>query len=103
MIRRPPRSTLFPYTTLFRSLQSDEVTGLPAHRIAALGVSRTFQNIRLFKDLTALENVVVGMHTRRPDDTPAHLATLPPFHRDHRRRLADPPRLLHTATPPAPD
>ena len=70
-------------------LQSDELTGLPAHRIAALGISRTFQNIRLFKDLTALENVVVGMHTRRRDDTLAQLATLPFFRRDQRSRLDD--------------
>jgi ABC-type branched-subunit amino acid transport system ATPase component len=70
-------------------LQSDELTGLPAHRIAALGISRTFQNIRLFKDLTALENVVVGMHTRRRDDTLAQIATLPMFRRDQRSRLDD--------------
>ncbi|HLQ15396.1 MAG TPA: ATP-binding cassette domain-containing protein [Candidatus Eisenbacteria bacterium] len=77
-------------------LQSDEVTGLPAHRIAALGVSRTFQNIRLFKDLTALENVVVGMHTRRRDDTLAQLATLPMFRRDQRSRLDEARRLMDT-------
>jgi ABC-type branched-subunit amino acid transport system ATPase component len=77
-------------------LQSDEVTGLPAHRIAALGISRTFQNIRLFKDLTALENVVVGMHTRRRDDTLAQLATLPMFRRDQRSRLDEARRLMDT-------
>jgi ABC-type branched-subunit amino acid transport system ATPase component len=70
-------------------LQTDELTGLPAHRIAALGISRTFQNIRLFKDLTALDNVLVGMHTRRRDDTLAQLATLPIFRRDQRSRLDD--------------
>jgi ABC-type branched-subunit amino acid transport system ATPase component len=70
-------------------LQSDELTGLPAHRIAALGISRTFQNIRLFKDLTALENVLIGMHTRRRDDTLAQLATLPVFRRDQRSRMDD--------------
>src|SRR3979411_2362417 len=75
-------------------LQSDEVTGLPAHRIAALGMSRTFQNIRLFKDLTALENVVVGMHTRRRDDTLAQLATLPMFRQDQRSRLDEAYRLM---------
>ncbi|HCJ66643.1 MAG TPA: ABC transporter ATP-binding protein [Elusimicrobia bacterium] len=35
-----------------------------AHRITALGVSRTFQNIRLFAQMTALENVMVGQHCR---------------------------------------
>jgi ABC-type branched-subunit amino acid transport system ATPase component len=77
-------------------LQSDELTGLPAHRIAALGVSRTFQNIRLFKDLTALENVLVGMHTRRRDDTLAQLATLPIFRRGQRALMNDARALMET-------
>src|SRR6202163_3569241 len=77
-------------------LQSDELTGLPAHRIAALGISRTFQNIRLFKDLTALENVLVGMHTRRRDDTLAQLATLPIFRRGQRSLMDDARGLMET-------
>jgi ABC-type branched-subunit amino acid transport system ATPase component len=77
-------------------LESDELTGRPAHRIAALGISRTFQNIRLFKDLTAQQNVVVGMHARRRDDTLAQLATLPMFRRDQRSRLDEALRLMET-------
>ena len=38
--------------------------GLAPHRITALGVARTFQNIRLFAEMTALENVMVGRHVR---------------------------------------
>ncbi len=34
------------------------------HRVAAAGIARTFQNIRLFADMTALENVMVGRHVR---------------------------------------
>jgi branched-chain amino acid transport system ATP-binding protein len=41
-----------------------EVVGLPPHAIVELGVGRTFQNIRLFAQMTALENVLVGMHCR---------------------------------------
>jgi len=40
------------------------IRGLPSHEIVARGVARTFQNIRLFPDMTALENVMVGRHTR---------------------------------------
>ena len=35
---------------------------IPPHRITELGIARTFQNIRIFKEMTLLENVVVGMH-----------------------------------------
>ncbi len=41
-----------------------EVTGKPPHAITQLGIGRTFQNIRLFQQMTALENVLVGMHSR---------------------------------------
>ena len=41
-----------------------DVAGLPQHRITGLGIGRTFQNIRLFATMSALENVLVGMHCR---------------------------------------
>jgi branched-chain amino acid transport system ATP-binding protein len=41
-----------------------DVTDKPPHAITKLGVGRTFQNIRLFPQMTALENVLVGMHSR---------------------------------------
>jgi branched-chain amino acid transport system ATP-binding protein len=42
----------------------EDVTGKPPHAITERGVGRTFQNIRLFQTMTALENVLVGMHAR---------------------------------------
>jgi branched-chain amino acid transport system ATP-binding protein len=42
----------------------EDVTGKPPHLITARGIGRTFQNIRLFQNMTALENVLVGMHSR---------------------------------------
>jgi ABC-type branched-subunit amino acid transport system ATPase component len=44
-------------------LRGRSLTGLPPHARASLGVARTFQNVRLFTSLTALENVMVGRHT----------------------------------------
>jgi branched-chain amino acid transport system ATP-binding protein len=41
-----------------------DVTGKPPHAITERGIGRTFQNIRLFQQMTALENVLVGMHSR---------------------------------------
>ena len=41
-----------------------DVTGKPPHAITELGIGRTFQNIRLFGQMTAKENVLVGMHSR---------------------------------------
>jgi branched-chain amino acid transport system ATP-binding protein len=46
------------------SFAGRDITGLPAHRIAAAGIARTFQNIRLFGNLSALENVMIGRHVR---------------------------------------
>jgi branched-chain amino acid transport system ATP-binding protein len=42
----------------------EDVTGKPPHAITERGVGRTFQNIRLFQNMTALENVLVGRHSR---------------------------------------
>jgi len=41
-----------------------QITGLPPHRITALGLARTFQNIRLFKEMSVLENAMSGQHCR---------------------------------------
>ncbi len=39
-----------------------DITGLPANKICRLGIARTFQNIRLFKELSVIDNVMVGRH-----------------------------------------
>lgn len=47
------------------SLGGELLNGLPTYKIAAAGLSRTFQNIRLFKNLTVLDNVLIAMGTRK--------------------------------------
>ena len=51
------------------TFDGDPVGGKKPHVIARMGISRTFQNIRLFQNMTALENAMVGRHTRT-DATP---------------------------------
>ena len=48
-------------------LDGTDVTDMPAHQRTAAGLGRTFQNIRLFRSMTALENVVIG--AERPGNT----------------------------------
>jgi ABC-type branched-subunit amino acid transport system ATPase component len=43
-------------------LDGADITGLPADRIARVGLARTFQNIRLFNNLSVIENVMIGAH-----------------------------------------
>ena len=43
-------------------LGGENITGLPGHRIAQKGLTRTFQNIRLFREMTVLENLLIARH-----------------------------------------
>jgi branched-chain amino acid transport system ATP-binding protein len=45
-------------------LEGQRLNGLPAHRIVERGIARTFQSSRLFGDLSVLDNVIIGRHTR---------------------------------------
>jgi len=47
-------------------LDDRDIAGQPAHRIAALGVGRTFQNVEIFADQTVLANVMTGLHRHLP-------------------------------------
>jgi branched-chain amino acid transport system ATP-binding protein len=62
-------------------LDGSDIQGLPPHKVAALGLGRTFQNIRLFKELTVLENVLVACHHQRGYGFLSALLRLPSFRR----------------------
>jgi len=45
-------------------LEDQDITGWPSYRVAQAGIARTFQNIRLFGNMSVVENVMVGRHAR---------------------------------------
>ena len=52
------------------TFDGERLTGMKPHRVAACGIARTFQNIRLFANMSALENVMVGRHVRTRSGVP---------------------------------
>lgn len=84
-----------------------DITRAPAHRITRLGIARTYQNIRLFGEMTALENLLIGQHGRGRA-TPFESLVFAPRYRAEERRLRDHAgellerfNLTHTADTPA--
>jgi branched-chain amino acid transport system ATP-binding protein len=65
-------------------LEGASLVGRPRHRITAMGLARTFQNIRLFGEMTALENVVVGADARHRTSVIGALLRLPRHGREER-------------------
>ena len=65
-------------------LRGQAIQGRPPHEVAALGLSRTFQQIRLFPGMSALENVMVGAHVRGRAGFLAGLLRLPSTWREER-------------------
>ena len=62
------------------------IQGSPAHQVAALGLARTFQHMKLFARMTALENVMVGRHVRGRAEFLAGMLHLP-FTRGEEREI----------------
>jgi branched-chain amino acid transport system permease protein len=61
-----------------------EIAGKPPHIVLERGIARTFQNLRLFPNLTVLENVMIGMHARLRTGAVGALLRLPRTRREER-------------------
>ena len=61
------------------------IVGRAPHRITQAGIARTFQNIRIFKEMTLLDNVVVGMHRHLGSGWPAMLLATPRWRAEEAR------------------
>jgi branched-chain amino acid transport system ATP-binding protein len=68
-------------------LEGQVINGLKQHKITRLGLSRTFQNIRLFGEMTALENVVVGLDARHRTSVGGALLRLPTHIREEKSAI----------------
>jgi ABC-type branched-subunit amino acid transport system ATPase component len=66
----------------------------PPHRLAAAGVARTFQTVRLFRGMTVMENVLVGMHPRRRGDSVGQVLVLSALRRAQQARVDEARGLL---------
>ena len=75
-------------------LESRSLVGRTPHKITEAGVARTFQNIRLFPNMTAIENVMVGTDARHTTSVPGAILGTPKRNREEKLGRAEGMRLL---------
>ncbi|MBN1451667.1 MAG: ABC transporter ATP-binding protein [Anaerolineales bacterium] len=75
-------------------LNGKNITGLSPDRVTHLGVSRTYQNIRLFKNMTSVENILVGMHPHLKSGLIGGVLRDPRTMREERTSVEEAKRLL---------
>ena len=68
--------------------EGKDITNWPTHRIVKLGIARTFQTIRLFQNLSVLENVLAGCHCRMSSGSVTAMLRMPGERREERAALA---------------
>ena len=71
-----------------------DTKGMPTHKVTKLGIARTFQNIRLFTDMSVLDNVKVGMHNQIKCSFASSLFHLPGYFAAEKRANARAMELL---------
>jgi branched-chain amino acid transport system ATP-binding protein len=76
------------------ALGGSSLVGQRPHRITRLGIARTFQNIRVFKEMTLRENVIVGMHSHLDYGAAQWLFSLPAYRNAERRAIERAEELL---------
>lgn len=77
------------------SFDGSTIGRIKRHQITRLGIARTFQNIRLFGEMTALENVMVGTDARHHTSVPGALFRSPRHRREEKSAIARSAALLH--------
>lgn len=95
------KTTFFNCITGFYNPEEGEIflgdkllTGLSSDRVTRLGISRTYQNIRLFKNMTAVENILVGMHPHLKSGMLGGIFRDPRTNRDEEQALTEANRIL---------
>jgi len=78
-------SRLYPYQAGDIQFEGRSLTQVPQHRIAGLGLGRTFQNLAMFRTLTVTDNVMVGAHARSSAGFVASALRLPSVAAEERR------------------
>ncbi len=95
------KTTLFNCVTGFYTpeegsilLDDQEITGLTPDRVTRRGISRTYQNIRLFKNMTVVENILVGMHQHLKSGILGNILRDPRTRREEKESVEEARRLL---------
>ena len=72
--------------------QDQDITQVPAHKVASLGIARTFQNIELFEHASVLHNLLIGRHCHRKSNLLSEILFLPSTKRlelEHREKVEE--------------
>ena len=95
------KTTLFNCVTGFYTpeegsilLEGEDIVGLPPDRVTRRGISRTYQNIRLFKNMTVVENILVGMHPHMKSGILGNIFRDPGTRREEKESVDEAKRLL---------
>jgi branched-chain amino acid transport system ATP-binding protein len=78
---------IYPPTEGKVEFAGENVTGLPPYKVTAKGMTRTFQNIRLFNNMMVIDNVMVGLHTGKKSGIMESLLRLPRHRREEKEGL----------------